>query len=170
MAATPDAPGSIFENYNAQGPMGGMFAPAYIQGFAPSEQAVQQWQQANHGLTRADVDALRMPAASTGPSPMSAGQYPYSGPIPLNQTYGDPRGMVDPEALRVLAQGGKYDVAGRRAAIAARVAQNQAAAAPPAAAGGTTTVDPLALKGQPSDHDLLMEMYQKQNAYNPNWG
>jgi len=81
---------------------------------------------------------------------MSAGDGVYGGPIPLQQTYGDNRGMVDPEALRVAAQGGHYDIEGRRAAIAARLAENERLRAPKA-------IESLVAATQPRDP---MEMYK----------
>jgi hypothetical protein len=38
----PDAPGNIFEGYQA-GEVTDMFAPAYLKGFAPSENALKAW-------------------------------------------------------------------------------------------------------------------------------
>jgi hypothetical protein len=128
---TPAAPGNIFEGYQKGDPTD-MFAPAYIKGFAPSTEALAAWNAYNHqpGI----VEASRMPNLYVDPaaSPMSAGDGVYGGPIPLQQTYGDNRGMVDPEALRVAAQGGHYDIEGRRAAIAARLAENERLRAPKA--------------------------------------
>lgn len=115
--------GSVFENYNPEGAMNGLFAPAYIKGYAPSEEAVAAWTAANRSMTPEMVEASRMP------NPVMAqdqGMGRRQGGIPLNQSYGDPRGAVDPEALRVLAQGGKYDPAARRDAIAQRMATNAA--------------------------------------------
>jgi hypothetical protein len=66
---------------------------------------------------------------------MSGGDGVYGGPIPLKQTYGDNRGQIDPEALRIASQGGHYDIDARRAAIAARLAENAALQAPKALSG-----------------------------------
>lgn len=121
------AMGSLFENYDPVGSLNGMFAPAYIHGFAPSEAAVGAWNKANAGLTSADIEATRMPNDYQAPgNPLdSFGTMFGRGGTTAN--FGDPRGTVDPEALRVAAQGGKYDINARRNAIAAKVAANAAA-------------------------------------------
>jgi hypothetical protein len=126
---------SLYQDYNPQGAMGGLFAPAYIHGLKASEDAVSAWNAQNHPVTYANIDETRMPNPYAPPSAMSKGDGVYGGPIPMTQAYGDPKGMVDPLALQSLAQGGKYDFAGRRSAIAARLAANaQAAASQPAPA------------------------------------
>ena len=145
-AATDNAAvlASLYQDYNPQGAMGGLFAPAYIHGLKASEDAVAAWNAANHQVNYGNIDQTRMPNAYQGPSAMSGGDGRYGGPIPLTQVYGDQRGIIDPQALQALAQGGKYDFNARRDAIAARIAANaqaQAASAAPVAA-----VDPLALK------------------------
>jgi len=123
-------PGSLFQNYDPTGALNGMFAPAYIHGFKPSNDAVAKWMEANHPLTNASVEDTRMPPEWRDPNEgtfMGAGigGGPYgAGGIPKNLTFGDPRGPIDPAALQVLAQGGKYDMAGRRDAIAARLLAN----------------------------------------------
>lgn len=104
------AMGSLFQSYDPKGAMNGMFAPAYIHGYAPSQTAVTNWNAAHHPLMNADIESTRMPRAAGSTS----------------QFHGDPRGAVDPEALRVLSQGGQYNMQARRDAIAARVAQNAA--------------------------------------------
>ena len=119
----------LFADYNPQGADGGLFAPAYVRGLPQSEAAVTAWQAQNRPLTAANIEQTRMPTEYTGASPMSAGDGVYGKPLPLNQSYLDPRGQIDPEALRVLAQGGRYDLNARRDAIAARVASNAAARA-----------------------------------------
>lgn len=111
--------GSLFDNYDPTGALNGMFAPAFIKGFAPSEKAVGDWNAANAGLTSADIDATRMPASWQAPTTNQ-----YGTP---NVSLGDPRGTVDPEALRVAAQGGHYDKEARRNAIASQIATNLAA-------------------------------------------
>lgn len=132
------AMGNLFESYSPEGAMGGMFAPAYIKGYAPSEKAVADWQAANHGLTSADVDASRMPAEWTDPDAgvvSKFGMGPYgAGRIPDSMTLGAKGGSVDPEALRVLAQGGHYDMNARRDAIAQRLSSNSSLQSAAAAA------------------------------------
>jgi hypothetical protein len=133
--ASPTAPeqpmGDIFAKYNP-GQVTDLFAPAYIRGFAPSENAVRAWSAYQHNVTPGMLDELRMPNASQGAQTYSGGNGVYGGPIPLKQQYGDPRGALDPEALRMMAQGGHYDVEARRNAIAARLAANAAAQPAPA--------------------------------------
>ena len=131
--AAPPPIGDMFEGYNPEGALGGMFAPAYIKGFAPSEAAVAKWQAENHGLTPAMIDQTRMPNEWRDPNvgvTSVGGRGPYgAGQIPNNLSYGDPQGSVDPEALRIAAQGGKYDMNARRDAIAQRMLANSAAEA-----------------------------------------
>jgi hypothetical protein len=56
------------------------------------------------------------------------GMGPYgAGRIPNNMTLTGSGGTVDPVALKILAQGGHYDMASRRDAIAQRLAANSAA-------------------------------------------
>jgi len=121
---TPDAPGNIFEGYQT-GSVSDMFAPAYLKGYAPSEKALAAWTAYNRPGGDI-VEQSRMPNLYVvpGSGPQSFGDGVYGGPIPLNQSYGDNRGMVDPEALRVASQGGHYDNAARRDAIAVRLAEN----------------------------------------------
>ena len=125
--------GDLFQNYDPTGALNGMFAPAYIQGFKPAQEAVAAWNLANRGMTRSLVDELRMPAEWRDPNAgtfmgAGVGGGPYgAGGIPNNISFGDSRGVVDPEALRVMAQGGKYDAGARRAAIAARILANEQA-------------------------------------------
>jgi hypothetical protein len=114
------AANSMFANYDPTGSMGGLFAPAFIKGFAPSEQAVSAWEAANRGVTRADVDATRMPGDFTTSTERTPADGVYGTGVPQRQAYGG--GSVDPLALRAWAQGGKYDPNARRAAIAARLA------------------------------------------------
>jgi hypothetical protein len=129
--ADPAAPGGLFDTYNAQGALGGMFAPAYIRGHTPSEQAVAAWQQ-DRRPGQDIIEQSRMPNLYVDPAsnPTLGGGDVYGNGIKQNLTFGDPRGMVDPEALRVAAQGGKYDLEGRRNAIAARLAENARLQAP----------------------------------------
>jgi hypothetical protein len=124
--APPPAQPDIYQAYKQQGAMGDLFAPAYIAGYKPSQDAVAAWNAA-HSMSRADVDATAMPGAW---QPPQARQPNFGGPgvpLPSNQIYGD--SMVDPAALRAQAQGTPYDPTARRAAIAQQVAKNQAAQA-----------------------------------------
>jgi len=114
-------------DYNPEGALGGMFAPAYIKGFAPSEQAVAAWTAKNRPISYSDVDALRMPHEWREPQQMTGyGDVYGSGRIPNNLYYGHDQGQVDPLALISLSQGGPYDKDARRNSIAARLADNQA--------------------------------------------
>jgi hypothetical protein len=80
-----------------------LFAPAYIRSDPNSVQRVNDWQAQNFGMTNQGVEATR---------------------APVGFNTGNPAGMVDPEALRQLAQGGP------RNAIAAQVTAAPAPAAP----------------------------------------
>jgi hypothetical protein len=94
--------------------LGDLFAPAYNPTDPQSVQAVQAWTDRNQGISSAQVEQTRMPTAGVNT--------------------GNTAGMVDPNALRSLAQGGPYDMNARRDAIAAKLqAQQQAAAAKSAA-------------------------------------
>ena len=126
-AATTSAPvpeqapaADLFASYDPVGAMGGLFAPALIRGYAPSEQAVADWTAQNRGVTRADVDATRMPGDFTTSAARTPGDGVYGNGVPQQQAYGG--SSVDPLALRAWSQGGHYDPAARRAAIAARLA------------------------------------------------
>ena len=118
--------GDIFKLYNP-GKAEDLFAPAYLKGFKPSEDALAAWNAYHHNITPGLVDELRMPNEYRGPPSYSAGNGVYGGPIPLQQTYGDVKGQIDPVALRAMSQGSHYDIEARRNAIAARLAANAAA-------------------------------------------
>jgi hypothetical protein len=136
---TEAAMGGVFENYSPEGALGGLFAPAYVKGFAPAEKAVADWQALNHGMNAQTLEQTRMPGEWVNPddlqaagptfgkgmkiSPQGYDQY-GSGRIPTRLSLLDKGGIVDPEALRVMAQGGQYDMAARRDAIAQRLAAN----------------------------------------------
>lgn len=118
--------------YDAVGALGGMFAPAYIAGNQQSQDAVQKWTAENQGMNAGMIDQTRMPPEWQQPEPanpyagfggMGYGNY-GAGRIPNQLTFGDSRGPVDPEALRIASQGGKYDMNARRDAIAGRVLAN----------------------------------------------
>ena len=68
--------------------LGSLFAPAYQAGNQQSIDAVDAWMATNFGMTNPKVEATRRP---------------------VSFNTGNSAGMVDPEALRVLAQGGPYD-------------------------------------------------------------
>jgi hypothetical protein len=97
--------------------LGSLFAPAYQAGNQQSIDAVDQWMATNFGMTNPKVEATRRP---------------------VSFNTGNPAGMVDPEALRVLAQGGPYDPTTRDQIAAAQLA-NKPAAAAGAGAGGAAT-------------------------------
>ena len=131
------APGDLFQTYDPKGADSGLFAPAYIAGFQPSQDAVAAWNAQNHVVTPSMMDQLQMPAQWQAPqtqqSSLGTKALGAAGNIPQNQSFGQPQ--VDPNALRALAQGGPYDVQARRDAIAQRLAANaaaQAAYTPPA--------------------------------------
>jgi len=120
-APAQNSPGNIFNTYDPQGAMGGLFAPAFIRGFAPSEQAVMDWNQGRH-LPAASIEQTAMPGLWK--DPRIVGKTPYKGgDIPLNQNLTN-KGLVDPQALRSASMGGTYDLEGRRDQIAARIAEN----------------------------------------------
>jgi hypothetical protein len=116
--------------------MGGLFAPAYIKGFAPSEAAVAAWQAQNRPMTSAMVDQTRMPDLYRPPSGNILMDGRYGSGVPAVQSYAGNNGMVDVNALRAASMGGAYDMQARRDAIAARIAENERlknpAAPPPA--------------------------------------
>jgi hypothetical protein len=89
--------------------LGDLFAPAFIRSDPNSVAAVEAWTARNAGVTPEMIEQTRAPVAGVNT--------------------GNPAGMVDPNALRALAQGGQYDVGARRNAIASQVQANQAAQA-----------------------------------------
>jgi hypothetical protein len=91
----------------AQFAPGELFAPAWIKGNPQAEQAVNDWQQKYFAVNNDTVNASRAPATFGT---------------------GNAAGAVDYNALIAMAQGGLYDPAARRNAIAAQVQANQAAA------------------------------------------
>jgi len=119
--------GELFSQYMPGAPTD-LFAPGYIKGFAPAEQAVNAWRERNRPvITEADLEATRLPNQWTDPNPgvYPGGVGPYGAArVPDNLRFGDKRGTVDPEALRVMAQGGPYDINARRGAIAKRLQDN----------------------------------------------
>jgi hypothetical protein len=134
---------NLFVSYNPHGAAGGLFAPAYIHGYAPSEKAVADWQGQRGGLTHEMVaNDLLMPDEWKPPQQeqtRGGGMTDVSGNFPGDGVYGGsniPRnlvlgknanGTVDVAALRALSHGTPYDVQGRRDSIAARLLANQQA-------------------------------------------
>jgi hypothetical protein len=135
---------NLFVSYNPVGALNGQFAPAYIHGYAPSEKAVADWKAKQGGLTHDMVaNDLLMPKEWTPPAAQEqtrgGGMVDASSTFPGDGVYGggnipknlvlgsNPKGTIDPEALRALSHGSAYDVQGRRDAIAARLLANQQA-------------------------------------------
>jgi len=81
--------------------MGDLFAP-------PDRAAAQAWQDRKFNVNAGNIDQTRQAVG-----------FPT----------GNPGGMVDPQALKAMSQGGPYDFGARRNAIAAAVQQQAAAAA-----------------------------------------
>ena len=134
-----EGPGSLFERYNPEGALGGLFAPAYVAGYEPSNQAVQTWMAQQRPVTANMIDELRLPEAYRNPpgtnpdAPsqinLTGNQY-GQGNIPANIKFGgDPRGPVDPLVLRAASQGGPVNVRQLRDRIAQRMAENAEAEA-----------------------------------------
>ena len=84
-----------------------LFAPAVDPNDPASMAKAKAWQDKYFGMTDPGIEQTRRPTSFNT---------------------GNPGGMVDPEALRVRAQGGPYDLEGTRNAIAAQLQANQAAA------------------------------------------
>ena len=134
-----EGPSSLFERYNPEGALGGLFAPAYVAGYAPSEQAVMAWTQQNRPISANMIDELRLPEAyrnppGTNPDAPSqinlTGNIYGQGNIPQSVRFGgDPRGPVDPMVLRAASQGGRLNVQQLRDRIAQRMAENAQAEA-----------------------------------------
>jgi hypothetical protein len=135
---------NLFVTYNPHGAAGGLFAPAYIHGYAPSEKAVADWNATKGGLTHEMVaNDLLMPDEWKPPAPQEqtrgGGMVDASSTFPGDGVYGggnipknlvlgkNANGTIDVEALRALSHGTPYDVQGRRDAIAARLLANQQA-------------------------------------------
>ena len=87
-----------------------LFAPSFDPNDPASVAIWEGWKRRNLAMTRPLVEETRSPVAGVNT--------------------GDPRGMVDPEALRVHAQGGPYDMNARRNSIAAALVAQQAAPQP----------------------------------------
>ena len=112
--------------YDETGALGGLFAPAFIRGNPESEAAVAQWQAENFAVTPEMIEASRGPSTTVPTSGVTGGlrAMPGSGTMTIP-------GSVDPEALRIYAQGGKYTPKPKP----------PAPSPPPAAASGTMTPD-----------------------------
>ena len=134
-----EGPGSLFQNYDPEGALGGLFAPAYVAGYAPSNQAVQAWTAQQRPVGANMIDDLRLPEAYRNPpgtNPdqpsqinLTGNQY-GQGNIPQSIRFGgDPRGPVDPMVLRAASQGGRVNVQQLRDRIAQRMAENAQAEA-----------------------------------------
>jgi hypothetical protein len=140
-AAPAPTMGELFADYNPEGAMNGLFAPAYVHGYAPSQKAVADWQAQHHAVTPAMLEETRMPGEWHNPEDLQAAGPSYgkgmkvssqgydqygSGRIPNYLDLIGGKGTVDPDALRIMAQGGRYDIDARRAAIAQRLSSNAA--------------------------------------------
>ena len=106
ISATFERLGSRFRSgympYDPIGAMNGLFAPAYIHGNKESEDAASKWQAENFAVTPDMIEATRGPDVVT--------QNPAAGALAargLSSTTTTP-GTVDPDILRIYAQGGKY--------------------------------------------------------------
>ena len=125
--------------YDPVGALGGLFAPAYNRADPLSVEAVTRWTQ-ERTMSPEQLEATRMAAEFRDPEegvlfPGSPGlQATYGGiygehRIPTNTAHGLEKGILDPQALKAMAQGLKYDPATRNQAIAARLASNEMAKA-----------------------------------------
>jgi hypothetical protein len=126
---------NIFDNYDPVGALGGKFAPAYIHGYAPSEQAVGDWMKKNFSVTPDIIEQSRgVPTLPTGAAaPLPANPFKSQGITdaeyyarngvrqPTTFDYTQNKGPVDANALRAYAQGSPYDINARRNAIAAQI-------------------------------------------------
>jgi hypothetical protein len=86
--------------YDPVGAMGGLFAPAYIHGNPEAEAAAAKWQAENFAMTPAMVEATRGPSTTV----TSPGGGIRTGGVTTTTI----PGSVDPAALKIMAQGGKY--------------------------------------------------------------
>jgi hypothetical protein len=101
-------------DYNPQGAMGGLFAPAFIVGNPQSEQAVSQWNAANL-KTPPVSDFAPGSASTTAIMPGASAPSAPSRTMPLQDPYSGPQS-------RFTALGGVTDPMQQRAAIAASLA------------------------------------------------
>src|SRR6187200_3370421 len=102
--------------YDPVGAMGGLFAPAYIHGNPQSEAAVAKWQKENFALTPEMVEQTRGPDKLVTNTGMGFGLGGFRGGSGATTT--SIPGSVDPAALKIMAQGGHYDMNKRRNEIA----------------------------------------------------
>ena len=123
--------GNIYTDYDPKGALGGLFAPAYLKGFEPSEKALGDFYNSKSHLTDADLESTRMPwdwmapravnSSTFGRGGMGAGG--MGGDLPEYLAYGDRSGIMDPAALKALAQGTPYDLNARRESGSAKAGQ-----------------------------------------------
>lgn len=122
--------GSLFDTYDPQGALGGLFAPAFIRGYAPSENAVNA--RYMNRPTAYDIEASRLPpefrSTAYGQSLInparSQGSGPYNaGGIPGRMSFG--QGQIDANILRAASMGTPYDPTTRRNEIAQRLINNR---------------------------------------------
>jgi hypothetical protein len=156
MPLSDDAIAKLDANYNQQGAMGGLFAPAYVPGYAPSEQALTSWQ-SGRGLTGSQVDQTTIPAPWAPPQDndpyamarmgMGGGMGIYGPNLAGSKSQFGMKESVDPNALRAAAQNTPYDFAGRRGQVAQQLMANQAAKDayynPKATAGGAADLQSM---------------------------
>jgi hypothetical protein len=110
---------------------GGLFAPPHVAGDPASAAAIDAWNAQHHYLTRAEVEATRMPPPF---APATTGLKGQSNVVAQQNI-----GTVDPAALLAAAQGVPYDIEARRNAIAARIMENEAAQAAGGVGGAGST-------------------------------
>ena len=122
--------GNLYQDYNPVGALGNLFAPAYLQGFKPSEDAIAARYNAQNHLTDAQLESTKMPWEWMAPravNPLTYGVASSGAGIPSYLAYGDKSGLMDRNALMAAAQSLPYDMGARQAQIAQRVSDNQAA-------------------------------------------
>jgi hypothetical protein len=128
LAPPPPTSTSIYDQYNPNGEAGGLFAPPHIAGWQPAQDATEKYYKRRFGVTGDMIDELRMPQAGAPAS----GSVNSGGSDTIN--FVPKAGYADPKLLKAAAQGGEYDVQGRRDAIAAQVMANNTPAPATAAA------------------------------------
>lgn len=129
--------------YDPIGAMNGMFAPAYIHGNKESEDAAAKWQAANFAVTPDMIEATRGPDVVThNPAVGGQGQAIRG----FGSTTTTP-GSVDPDILRIYAQGGKYVPGNDAAGFVGAAAPAASVAAPGAPAGSRDSIARLLMGG-----------------------
>jgi len=149
---------SIYDQYNPEGEAGGLFAPPHIAGWKPAQDATEAYYKKHFPVSYGMIDELRMPQA--GGSGASSTGSSGSGGMSNTINFVPEKGFADPLALKALAQGGNYDVQGRRDAIAQQVMANQQAPAPAAAAAPQPSFD---------DEYWRMRNYEKNSTQGGNF-